>query len=281
MGNRTTKVTEEDLAEALADELGVKYSPDGKRLLEANSYILRENGVTSYTVKPGTRIICNDAFFACDCLEHIVLPDSVTHIGDGAFERCGSLKSINIPDGIEYIGKQDFEWCGSLRNVSIPDIDKFLGDCSQNRVKLFQKIMGINNRPQFDDDSSETTRKDFAGTVPDEFCVIYSRDGKRLLKAIPGLLRKKNVASITVKPGTEIICNNAFHGCDCLESVLLPDSVTSIGSMAFHGCESLKLYHPSNTRNILVGSAFFCRTALFLGCFIWWNKNNPLILYYY
>ena len=60
-------VSEEDLANAVEDEFGVKYSKDGLRLLEAN-----EN-ITNYVVKAGTRVICDRAFADCSGLQSIII----------------------------------------------------------------------------------------------------------------------------------------------------------------------------------------------------------------
>ena len=54
----STEVTEEDLANAVEDEFGVKYSKDGLRLLKSNRWYIR-----NYVVKAGTRVICNRAFY--------------------------------------------------------------------------------------------------------------------------------------------------------------------------------------------------------------------------
>ena len=83
----------EDLANAVEDEFGVKYSKDGLRLLKSN-----EN-ITNYVVKAGTRVICDGAFAACRGLTSVTIPNSVTSIGDYAFASCKSLKYIIIPPG--------------------------------------------------------------------------------------------------------------------------------------------------------------------------------------
>ena len=48
----------------------------------------------AYSVKEGTRIICDKAFTCCRSLSKIVIPSSVTGIGDGAFAGCHSLSKI-------------------------------------------------------------------------------------------------------------------------------------------------------------------------------------------
>ena len=62
-----------------------------------------------------------EAFYNCDSLESIVLPDSVTSIEEFAFQWCANLKSITLPDGITEIGGGAFYGCTSLKKITIPD----------------------------------------------------------------------------------------------------------------------------------------------------------------
>ena len=54
-------------------------------------------------------------------MEHVVISDSVTEIGDWAFCGCASLESITIPDSVTKIGDGAFCGCKSLKSVIIPD----------------------------------------------------------------------------------------------------------------------------------------------------------------
>ena len=83
--------------------------------------------------------------------------------------------------------------------------------------------------------STEVTKEDFANAVEDEFGVKYSMDWKRLLKA-SGDLKGKYV----IRDGVRVICDRAFEGCGSLESITIPNSVTSIGDRAFWCCRSLE-----------------------------------------
>ena len=79
----STEITEDELKEAFIDERGVKYSKDVRKLLKAPKELRR-----GYSVKEGTRIICNYAFSDCSSLSNIVIPDSVIAIGYGSFSDC-------------------------------------------------------------------------------------------------------------------------------------------------------------------------------------------------
>lgn len=81
--------------------------------------------------------------------------------------------------------------------------------------------------------STEVTEEDLANAWTDEYGVKYSSDRKRLLKA------PQNIVECFVAEGTIVICDYAFHLCDGLSVIRIPQSVKSIGDMAFCGCELL------------------------------------------
>ena len=102
----STEVTKEDLKNAVEDEFGVKYSKDWKRLLRKPKSLRGK-----YSIRKGVKVIGNGAFFWCEYLTSINIPNSVTTIGNGAFSRCSSLISINIPNSVTTIGRGAFIQC--------------------------------------------------------------------------------------------------------------------------------------------------------------------------
>lgn len=81
--------------------------------------------------------IGDSAFYNCEDLETIVLPNSVNSIGNGAFSCCESLNSITLPDSLRCIGKDAFYKCMSLTNITLPNSVRYVGgNCFQNCDEL-------------------------------------------------------------------------------------------------------------------------------------------------
>ena len=56
----------------------------------------------------------------CTSLEKIVIPDSVTKIGDKAFKDCTGLTSIAIGASVKEIDKTAFDGCSALKTIFVP-----------------------------------------------------------------------------------------------------------------------------------------------------------------
>ena len=222
----STKATEEELKEAFVDEWGVKYSKDGRKLLKAPQKL---DG--TYSIRKGTKIICDEAFrwskiIGCRSLTSLVIPDSVTNIGDYAFAFCRSLTDIIIPDSVTSIGNWAFWNCRSLTDIVIPDSVTSIGDnafhfCSSlSNIAISDSVTSIGNNA-FSDCRSLTDI-----VIPDSVTNIGDA-------AFCGC---KSLRTIVIPDSVTSIGNNAFCDCSSLSNLVLPDSVTRIGGGAFSGC---------------------------------------------
>ncbi len=113
--------------------------------------------------------------------------------------------------------------------------------------------------PEIEIISTEVTEEDMKDAWTDEFGVKYSKDGKKLLRST----NRDLIKNYTIRQGTRSICDSAFAG-DVfsrlsLQSITIPDSVTSIGDHAFSGCSSLQSVTIPNSVTSIGGRAF-------LGC---------------
>ena len=251
----STEVSEEDKKDAWTDEFGVKYSKDGKKLLKCT-----DDNLTNYTIKKGTKCICNEAFSWCSSLQSVTIPDSVTSIGDRAFEHCLSLQSVTIPDSVTSIGGSAFHDCSSLESVTIPDSVTSIGgsafhDCSSlESVTIPDSVTSIGGSAFHDCSSLESV------TIPESVTIIkgnpfsdcparvinhsnhfiifegnlYTSDRRKLISYL------SKGENFIIPDSVTSIGDSAFYGCSSLHSVTIPDSVTSIGNSAFEDCSSLQ-----------------------------------------
>lgn len=79
------------------------------------------------------------AFYKCDFLSRVTIPDSVTAIGDYAFNSCPNLKSVTIGSGVKSIGEYAFYYCASLTEITVPDSVTSIGQ------KAFSYCTGLTN----------------------------------------------------------------------------------------------------------------------------------------
>ena len=249
----STKVTDEDRAEAYTDEYGVKFSPDRKRLLKA------PRDLVSYTIPSTVTAICDGAFYWCLRLSSLTIPNSVTTIGNRAFSRSCHFTSLTIPNSVTSIGDSAFECCSSLTSLTIPNSVTSIGNaafwgCSSlTLLTISDSVTSIGNSA-FSCCVSLTTL-----TIPASVTTIganpFSKLNLQLDNRSPHFYVKDNVlftadkkkliaycstqTSYSISDSVTSIGDKAFCGCDSLTSLTIPSSVTSIGHGAFCGCDSL------------------------------------------
>ena len=225
----STEKTKEELKEAFVDEWGVKYSKDGRKLLKVSGKI---SG--AYSVKEGTRIICDWAFLGCNSLSEIVIPSSVTSIGYSAFYACSSLKYISIPKSVICLNGNPFAaWKGKLECLSPNFVyeDDILFNKDKSRIISFRN----QNIESYVIPSSVTSIGKGA------FTGCYS------------------LSEIVIPSSVTSIGDGAFLGCRSLSEIVIPSSVTRIGEAAFYGCDSLsEIVIPSSVTSIGNGAFYNC-----------------------
>ena len=257
----STKVTWEELKEAFTDEWGVEYSKDRRKLLKAPQGL---NG--TYSIRKGTKIICDWAFgwskfIGRRSLTSLVIPDSVTNIGDYAFSGCSSLSSVVIPDSVSCIGSGAFKNCSSLSSLVIPDCVTSIGNYAFAYCKSLTDIVIPNSVTSIGDNAFRHCSSLSSVVIPESvvnlngnpFCrwdgglkclspyfiydnkVLFDKDKSKIIA-----FRDKNTTSYVIPDSVTRIGESAFRHCSSLSSLVIPDSVTSIGESAFSGCCSLK-----------------------------------------
>ena len=221
----STKSTEEELKEAFIDEWGVKYSKDGRKLLKAPSDLKGD-----FSFKEGTKIICDSAFSMCNFLTSIIVPNSVTSIGEGAFSGCILLFKIIIPNSVTSIGDLAFMDSNALSHIVISNSVTSIGDGTFYGCSSLTNIVIPDSVTSIGDIAFSGCRSLSNIVIPDSVTSIgdYVFEG---CTSLSNIVIPNNVTSIG---------SNAFKNCSSLSNIVIPDSVTSIGNGVFSGCLSLK-----------------------------------------
>ena len=163
------------------DKIKIVVIEDGVTNIGSYAFYYCEN-LTSVTIPNSVTNIGNAAFWGSG-LTSIEIPNSVTSIGDGAFGICSGLTSITIPNSVTNIANAAFASCSGLTSIEIPNSVTSIG------VGAFASCSGL--------------------------------------------------TSVTIPSSVTSIGQYAFYGCSGLTSVTIPSSVTSIGRYAFYGCSGL------------------------------------------
>jgi hypothetical protein len=145
----------------------------------------------------------------------VVIPDSVTEIGERAFIGCDGLESVEIPPSVTKIGNDAFKGC-NIDNFSHPLLTIKNGCGIKENVVLY------------------CTSQSSSITIPDGVTEIGEE----------AFLHCSSLESVEIPPSVTKIGKEAFYGCESLESVEIPSSVTKIGEDAFRGCNIDNFSHP-------------------------------------
>ena len=194
-------------------------------------------------------------------LTSVVLPATVTYIGENAFQNCSSLREISLPDGLVSIGEDAFSGCSNLRVLYLPDMvtsietSAFYNCTSLSKVVLPKNLETIGALAFYNCDKltaieipkalkKTTDTIAFGGIVVGPF---YDCDGLK---------------TVTFEEGTTAIANGLFANCTGLEEIIIPDTVTTIGSIAFEYCKNLESVQLSSALTKIGSSAFWYCTSL-------------------
>lgn len=175
-----------------------------------------------------------DAFSGCSSLTSVSIPSSVTTIEGSAFSFCTSLASISLSNSVTHIGNHAFQYCKSLTEVLFPKNVASIGE------NVFWECESLEN--------------------------IIVEDGNQNYVVVDGILcdkakthlikcpQKTDLTEYVIPNTITKIEDNAFYSCSSIQSIIIPNSVTSIGSSAFEGTSLEHVIIPSSVVSIGFGA---------------------------
>ena len=239
----------------------------GKALIENNSaeIILDLSGTTGLTEIPSR------TFAESYSLVEIILPDSVTEIGEGVFVGCRYLKKVENLENISILPRIAFAWCENLESIKLSSNIKDIGEGVFIKCPKLTDINIDSNSFIVESGAIYTADKTTLIAYPAAkgHITIPSSVTKIIDWALSGSLIEKITIPATVNyigSGTFGNCNNlksveilgnismipdmTFCYCENLESITIPASVTEIGWDAFRYCTSLTSITYSGTEEM-------------------------------
>ena len=175
-------------------------------------------------------------------ITEIVIPETITIIGNYQFYGFNYIKSIIIPNSVTSIGLIVFSGCTGLTSIIVNENNPIY-DSRDNcnaiiETKTNTLIYGCNN----------TIIPNTVTTI--ERGAFYRCTGLTSIKIPNNVTNIGEFAFCGCASLTNIVISNsvtsigmcAFDDCTSLTSIVIPDSVTSIGFYAFGNCTGLTIY---------------------------------------
>lgn len=230
-------------------------------------------GLTSVVIPESVTTIGKRAFSGCENLVSVNIPDGVKVINDETFAWCAKLKSVNIPDGVTSIGERAFIYCTELLSVNIPDGVTSIGDMAFAMctgfisVTIPESVTSIGQEAFFacDGIASILIPKSVTSIGTSAFCGCTGLTSIVVESGNPEYDSRNNCNAIIKTSANELICgctatvipygvetigNSAFKSSGISGTLILPESVKSIGDEAFIYCEFSSLVFPNSLTQI-------------------------------
>ncbi|MBP5651449.1 MAG: leucine-rich repeat protein [Clostridia bacterium] len=179
-------------------------------------------------------------FQNCTALESVILPSTLVHTGMGMFQGCTKLSSVTgyDPEKLTYIENSTFSGCSSLEYFN-------LAYARTINSAAFQNCTSLTNIVSLNSFVSHGVRV-FAGctnlrmniTIPATAASAFTDKGTEMFNG-------SGITGLTFSEGITTIPANFAQNCANLTTVVLPSTITKIGSYAFYNCTNL-----SNINNL-------------------------------
>ena len=209
------------------------------------------------------KTIGEGAFAFCYYLDDIlILPYKLESIGASAFYDCNTLEQVTLPDSLKEIGSKAFAMCDRLEYIVMPSNLEKLG------ANVFYQSACYNRSYNWHDDMFRmgsyllNAKTSISGS-----CEVWPRITHIADEAF---LNCDNLTEIILPEDLQVIGTAAFKECDGLTNVVFPNGLTTIQDQAFYGCDVLAdIQIPDSVTYI--GQGTFDNTAYYKSAENWQN----------
>ena len=196
------------------------------------------NEIKTIVIKNGVTDIGQYMFYHCENVTSVTIPASVTEIKYDAFDTCKSLKNITIPNGVVTLGGQAFCDCEALESISIPKSVTTVGDRAFLACESLTDVYYAGTQSEWNNISISDDNNDYF-TSANIHCDAMGACGENVTyninSATKTLTIKGKGAMYDYAKNESPFANNV-----AVETIVIKDGVTSIGSYAFMTCAKVK-----------------------------------------
>ncbi len=201
----------------------------------------REAPIFSDLILPDTLTKIGDgAFLGCRGIEEVILPDSLTEINDFIFAFCINLKSVVIPSNIKSIGKYSFTGCQSLTSINLGNIEE-IEEYAFTSANLLEAV-DLSSAKFVGEGAFADTNLKGKYTAND------------LLEVCDYAFQSTDIEEF-ISPNLEEIGIAAFQFNKKLKKFVFSKNLKSIGTSAFNGCTILtSFYYLDDGQEVATGT---------------------------
>ena len=230
--------------------------------------------ITEIIIPSSTTSIEKSAFRYCKSLKSIVIPSSISKIDDMTFDGCESLEAITLPETITYIGSSSLSNCPRLTSITIPARVNVIGTfafynntalknivfevpygwtCAYSAIQADGTYIEPSRlSPQRAASSISSEYYDYylrrLDTVVDDFVFVSDKSSHYLIYYL-GTSSQRVTLPESFNGADYMLYNNVFKGHSEIAEIVIPASVTSIGTSVFEGCTLLSGVYISDLKN--------------------------------
>ena len=255
-------------------------------------------GLTEVTISGNVNSIGDYAFYNCNGLTRVIIGNSVASIGEYAFYDCNILQNIcindisawckvvglknlmyygsdtkilylnneqvaelTITDGVSSIPSYAFTNCVGLTNITIPNGVANIGSFAFYNCYDLASVTIPESVMQIGESAFKECNALMGVFIADvaTWCAIRFEDltSNPLYIAHKCYLNGRDIETLLIPDGVTSIGDYAFANCTDFTRVTIPDSVKSIGNFAFYNCSGLTSVTIGNDVTGIGDSAFF------------------------